>query len=130
MKNTLERIYKRREERGDEGGFTLIELLIVVVILGILAAIVVFAVSNITKTSVVSSCKTDYKSVETAQEAYKAQIGSYAVSVTALVPNYLRDAPGNTTHYTITTNTTGVVTVKGLPSGTATADISGCAAAT
>ena len=44
MQDTLERLRSRRAELGDQGGFTLIELLIVIVILGILAAIVVFAV--------------------------------------------------------------------------------------
>ena len=37
-----------RKARKDEGGFTLIELLIVIVILGVLAAIVVFSVRGIT----------------------------------------------------------------------------------
>ena len=49
MQASLERLRRRREEEGDEGGFTLIELLIVIVILGILAAIVVFAVQNLTQ---------------------------------------------------------------------------------
>ena len=62
---------------GDEGGFTLIELLIVIVILGILAAIVVFAVQNLTSQSDVAACQAQYKTVETAVEAYKAQIGTY-----------------------------------------------------
>ena len=37
-----------REARKNESGFTLIELLIVIVILGVLAAIVVFSVQGIT----------------------------------------------------------------------------------
>ena len=77
MQATLERLRARREERGDEGGFTLIELLIVIVILGILAAIVVFAVQNLTSSSAQSACKSDLKNVETAAEAYKAQMGNY-----------------------------------------------------
>src|ERR1700758_3177803 len=81
---TLERLRERREQRGDEGGFTLIELLIVVVILGILAAIVVFAVQNLTGSAAKSSCGADYKTVETAAEAYKAQEGVVAPNMTAL----------------------------------------------
>ena len=79
MQATLARLRERREERGDEGGFTLIELLIVIVILGILAAIVVFAVQNLTSQSAKSSCRADYKTVETALETYKAQVGHYPV---------------------------------------------------
>jgi general secretion pathway protein G len=115
MKATLERLRQRRDERGEEGGFTLIELLIVVVILGILAAIVVFAVQNFTGTSAQSSCKTDYKSVETAAEAYKANTGAYPASVDLLVPTYLKDTPTNGTHYTITVDNTGAVSVNGTP---------------
>ena len=48
-----------------------------VVILGILAAIVVFAVSNLTGTSAQSACTSDQKTVQTAVEAYKAQVGHY-----------------------------------------------------
>src|SRR3979409_2702359 len=80
-----------RKAREDEGGFTLIELLIVIVILGILAAIVVFAVGGITDKGVAAACKSDLKPVETAQEAYYAASsvglgnGTYAVDVATLV---------------------------------------------
>lgn len=77
MQATLERLRQRREEMDDQGGFTLIELLIVIVILGILAAIVVFAVQNLTSSSAVASCQTDFKTVESAAETFKAQMGAY-----------------------------------------------------
>ena len=60
-----------------DAGFTLIELLIVIVILGILAAIVVFAIGSTRGDAVSSSCKTDYKSIELAMEAFYTKNGSY-----------------------------------------------------
>jgi general secretion pathway protein G len=66
-----------RTEEGGEGGFTLIELLIVIVVLGILVAIVVFAVQRLTSSGAESSCSTDWKTVQTALEAYKAEMGAY-----------------------------------------------------
>jgi general secretion pathway protein G len=77
MQATLERLPEGRTKRGEDGGFTLIELLIVIVILGILAGIVVFAMQNLTGSSAQASCGADFKAVETAAEAYKAQVGIY-----------------------------------------------------
>ncbi len=54
-------------------GFTLVELLIVIVILGILATITVFAVRGITDQGQTSACKADKKTLQTAVEAYYAQ---------------------------------------------------------
>ena len=82
MQASLERLRRRREDPESEGGFTLIELLIVIVILGILAAIVVFAVQNLSGQSSQASCGSDYKTVETAVEGYKAQIGVYPAAAT------------------------------------------------
>lgn len=105
MQSTLERLRNRRSELGDEGGFTLIELLIVIVILGILAAIVVFAVQNLTGQSSKAACQAQYKTIETALETYKAEMGTYPTSfsdlttskagvlVTGTVGPWLKDAP-------------------------------------
>jgi prepilin-type N-terminal cleavage/methylation domain-containing protein len=54
-------------------GFTLVELLVVIVILGILAAVVVFAVGGSTKDAKDSACKADRATAETAVEAYTAK---------------------------------------------------------
>src|SRR5437764_3307973 len=72
-KKMLERIRKAQKDEG----FTLIELLIVIIILGILAAIVVFAVGSTRKDSVTSSCKTDAKSIELSLEAQNTKNGSF-----------------------------------------------------
>jgi general secretion pathway protein G len=108
----LERI---REARRNESGFTLIELLIVIVILGVLAGIVVFAVTNFQGDGKAAACKSDYKNVEIAQEAYFAKtataggVHSYADSVQALVDgNYLKDLPDPAEG--IATSATGAVT--------------------
>ena len=69
MQRALERA---RARRADEG-FTLIELLIVIVILGILAAIVIFSVSGITSKGDTAACKSQVASIDTAYEAAVAQ---------------------------------------------------------
>ena len=53
-------------------GFTLVELLIVVVILGILATVTVFAVRGITDKGQESACDTDKRVLEVAVETWYA----------------------------------------------------------
>ena len=55
-----------------EAGFTLVELLIVIIILGILAGIVVFAVGNLTDSSQKSACATEAQTFVTAYNAFVA----------------------------------------------------------
>ena len=85
----MHRIIERARE---EGGFTLIELMIVIVILGILAGIVLFAVGGITDRGTVAACKTDLSTIQTGVEAYYAKQGSYPAH---LVPDLTDPAGGN-----------------------------------
>jgi general secretion pathway protein G len=59
-------------ENKQDKGFTLVELLIVIVILGILATVTVFAVRGITQNAQENSCEVEGRTIATAIEAYYA----------------------------------------------------------
>ena len=65
-------------------GFTLIELLIVVVIIGILAAIAIPKFAATKDKAKLASVKTDVRNVMTAQEAYFSDYATYAADFTSL----------------------------------------------
>ena len=69
----LKQLRSNEDQNIIEKGFTLVELLIVIVILGILAGIVVFAVGNLTSNAKSNACATEKSTIVTADEAYKAQ---------------------------------------------------------
>jgi general secretion pathway protein G len=100
-------LQRLRAARKNQNGFTLTELLIVVVILGVLAGIVVFAVAGITDRGVEAACDADKRTVQTAVEAYHAQNNAYPSGgtpasriQTLITAKLLREAPSST-KYTI-----------------------------
>jgi prepilin-type N-terminal cleavage/methylation domain-containing protein len=137
----LKRYYEiqARRAKDPESGFTLIELLIVIVVLGILAAVVVFALGGVTSKSAVSACNADAKTVETAYAAYQAQ-GGATVSVTAqanplaaqqaidtavrsaLVPAYLHSWPSSS-HYSLYAGTTTPSGAAGAVTASSNGDV-------
>ena len=61
--------------RSDRNGFTLIELLIVVVIIGILAAIAIPKFASTKEKTYIASMKTDLRNLVGAQEGYSIENG-------------------------------------------------------
>ena len=113
-----------RAARENEKGFTLIELLIVIVILGVLAGVVVLSINAIQDKGQTAACKTDLKTVQSAAEAYYANVGNYPTAIddaahtatTMVGANVLKSAPGTTDSitYTQTGGGTGYTLVSGL----------------
>jgi type II secretion system protein G len=89
-------------------GFTLIELLIVVVIIGILAAIAIPKFATTKDKAKLASIKTDLRNLMTAQEAYFSDYSTYAATVGAITntPYNFSFSSGNTQQ-----------AVAGVPSG-------------
>lgn len=85
--------------------FTLIELIVVVIVLGILAAIVMPNISSMKEESLSAMVGSNIQSIQTSSDMYHLKEGNYAtvkessitkpryVDMTAIVPNYLKKEP-------------------------------------
>jgi prepilin-type N-terminal cleavage/methylation domain-containing protein len=85
-------------------GFTLIELLIVVVIIGILAAIAIPKFAATKDKAKLASVKTDVRNSETAEEAYFSDYATYGTFAQLQTASNFSLSTGNTMTITAATN--------------------------
>jgi prepilin-type N-terminal cleavage/methylation domain-containing protein len=78
-------------------GFTLVELLVVIVILGVLAAVIVFRVGGITDTGKSNACQIEVREVNTAIQAFRAQNNAFPGTLGALSTSFLEKVPSAST---------------------------------
>jgi prepilin-type N-terminal cleavage/methylation domain-containing protein len=117
-----------QKKRAGEGGFTLVELLIVIVILGILAAIVVLAIGGLQGTAKTANCNAGTKTIESAEDAYFAQNNAYGTGAQlwsggAAATKLLKTDPTPT--FTVTAPTTQTYLIHGVGDCSAMADVTG-----
>lgn len=100
-------------------GFTLIELLIVVVIIGILAAIAIPKFAATKDKAKLASIQTDLRNVITAQEAYFADFATYGTLAQLVTAGLISVSTGNTgtgaavaSGYTATLSNTSITAGK------------------
>ncbi len=86
-----------KSQRHAKRGFTVVELLIVIVVIGILAAVVTVAYNGVTNNARIATAQNDLKSIIKTLESYKYQNNdTYPLTASA---GGLKSAPGNTLTY-------------------------------
>lgn len=103
-----------KKKEGNQKGFTIVELLIVIVVIGILAAIAFVAYGSVTKKARDSERLSDVKAISSKMEEYYATNASYPYTGGTVTAN------GYTSPALVATDNTAVQTALCAPATTAT----------
>jgi len=87
MQIKIERLRRLRRGRG----MTLIEIMVVLVILGLIAGSIGFAVFERLKDAQVRTAKLEAKALSDAVDLYHVEMGQWPDSLTILVPKFIKD---------------------------------------
>jgi type II secretory pathway pseudopilin PulG len=126
VRQVLEKVDRRA------AGFTMVEILVIIVVLGILAGVVLFALGGITQESAQAACRADGATVSSAISDIDSEYPNVFESVAStsgssaenlLLGNayggpYISAWPSNSTHYAFTVSNAGVLQVQIGTSGT------------
>ena len=119
---TIRRLKERKAAEEIDGGFTLIELLIVIVVLGILAAVVVFSLGGVSGQSAQAACKSDGATLNTALAAWQANNSGGTATQADLLGSggtvYVQSWPSNGTHYAYSISAGGALELAVPSTGT------------
>jgi prepilin-type N-terminal cleavage/methylation domain-containing protein len=109
-------LQKLKNLRQREGGFTIVELLIVIVVIGILAAITIVAYNGITAKAYSTTARSNAESVQKVAESYNADNGAYPTAAT--IVTYSNSSQLPSALKIVATGASGALTGAGIIDGT------------